>query len=102
MNLDLVDTVWSAMMDGELYSLNDLTNTLERSSEGITRVLEFLIKYGFLERITTRELIFRKLPKDVSPGDALRVLQTIVQVADVKDAEGITSLPRTFRRFNPT
>jgi len=101
MAFDLIDTVWSAMRDGELYSLNDLTNTLERSTEAVTRVLEFLTKYGFVERVTSREMIFRKLPNDVSPGDALEVLRSIVQVEDVNDAEGITNLPKIYRRFNP-
>ena len=102
MTFDLVDTVWSTMRDGELYSLNDLTNTLERSTEAVTRVLEFLTKYGFAERVTSREMIFRKLPNGVSPGDALKVLQTIVEVADVNDAEGIANLPKPSRRLNPT
>ena len=98
----MVDTVWSTMRDGELYSLNDLTNTLERSSEAVTRVLEFLTKYGFVERVTSREMIFRKLPNGVSPGDALKVLQTIVQAAYVNDKEGIANPPKTSKRFIPT
>jgi len=102
MTFDLVDAVWSGMRDGEVYSLNDLTNTLELSTEEVARVLEFLAKYGFVERVTSREIIFRKLPNDVSPGDALKVLRTIVQVANVSDVEGIATPPNTSKRFNLT
>ena len=62
MSLDMVDLVWSLMRDGEFYSPADLANTLGEPTDTIVRILEFLARYKFAERMTKRELIFRKIP----------------------------------------
>ncbi len=63
MTLDLVDTVWSAMHESEFYTPNDLSNTLGEPTEAIVRILEFLTRYGFAQKVTKWELIFRKVER---------------------------------------
>lgn len=100
MAFDMIDMVWSAMENDELYSPNDLANNLGQPVETVTRVLEFLKKYKFAEQITRREMIFRKVASDPRPGDALRVLQTVLGKVRVDDAGRIASVSNTSRRYN--
>ena len=100
MAFDMVDMVWSAMENNELYSPNDLANNLGQPVETVTRVLEFLKKYKFAEQITRREMIFRKVASDPRPGDALRVLQTVLGEVRVDDAGRIANVSNTSRRYN--
>jgi len=97
MALDLVDTIWSAMHDNELYSPSDLANSLEQPIETVTRVLEFLKKYKFADQITRREMLFRKTAAPVGPGDALRVLQTLLRDTHVSDAGQVVSVSKINR-----
>jgi len=99
MTLDMVNTIWSAMQEKEFYSPSDLANTLGQPTCAIVRVLEFLAKYGFAERVTKRELIFRRLENEFSPGDALRVLQMLLVDADARDAGRIANISRGPKRF---
>ena len=71
MTLDLIDSVWVAMHESEFYSPTDLSNTLGEPTEGIVRILEFLARYGFVQKLTKWELIFRKVVGVPSPGNAL-------------------------------
>jgi len=99
MTFDMVDVVWSTMGSDEFYSPSDLSNSLGRPTHEVTRVLQFLTKYGFTERVTKRELIFRKLGNAVGPGEALRVLQMLVMDGD-SAATDVTSVSPTPKRFN--
>jgi hypothetical protein len=99
MTLDMVDSVWSAMQKGEFYSPRDLANTLRQPSCTVIRVLEFLARYGFAEQVTRRELIFRKLENDLSPGSALMVLRMLVGDAYASNAERIANFSKAPRRF---
>ena len=83
----MVDMVWSTMKDDEFYSPHDLANSLEQPVESVARVLEFLKKYKFAEQVTRREMIFRKVANNPSPGDALRVLQTVLGEVRVERTE---------------
>lgn len=85
MSLSTVDVVWSLMSDGELYSPRDLANSSGQSADSVTRVLEFLKRYGFAEQVTRRESIFRKVAHAPAPGDALRILQTLVNDNSVRE-----------------
>ena len=78
MTFDIVDTLWLAMKDGEYYSPSDLANSLGQPIEEVTRVLEFLAKYDFAQQVAKSEMLFRKLAGAIRPGDALRVLQTVL------------------------
>jgi hypothetical protein len=101
MTFDVVDLVWSAMRDGEFYSPNDLANSLEQQVESVTRVLEFLKKYKFAEQVSRREMIFRKKANNPSPGDALRVLQTMLGDVRVERTER-ANVVEPYKRFNPS
>lgn len=75
----LIDLVWGAMTESEFYTPDDLANTSTQSSYEGLRILEFLTRHGFVERITRREPIYRKLENAPNPGDALRILQTLIE-----------------------
>jgi hypothetical protein len=77
MNLDTVDLVWSLMRHGEFYSPADLANTLGQPTDTIARILEFLATYKFAERMTKRELIYRKIPTGPSPSEAVKILRVL-------------------------
>jgi len=98
MVLDMVDAVWSAMQDNELYSPSDLASILEQPIETVTRVLEFLKKYKFADQITRREMLFRKTAATVGPGDALRVLQTLLGDTHASDAGQVASASKINRQ----
>jgi len=100
MAFDMIDRVWSAMEDDELYSPSDLANNLEQPVEEVTRVLEFLKKYKFAEQVTKREMIFRKLTSGPSPVDALRVLQMLLGDIRVDHRGRIANVSNTSRRYN--
>ena len=86
MSLDMVEFVWSSMRDGELYSPADLANTLEQQTDTIVRILEFLATYKFIERMTKRELIFRKIPTGPSPNEAAKILRMLRANANLNHA----------------
>jgi hypothetical protein len=98
MVLDMVDAVWSAMEDNEFYSPSDLANILEQPIETVTRVLEFLKRYKFADQITRREMLFRKTAATVGPGDALRVLQTLLGDTHAIDADQVASASKIDRQ----
>jgi hypothetical protein len=97
MSLDIIDLVWSLMRDGEFYSPADLANTLGQPTDTIVRILEFLARYKFAERMTKRELIFRKIPTGPSPGEAVKILRTLRANTALNHARQVTNIPKTPR-----
>jgi len=77
----LIDLVWDRMPEGEFYTPDDLADTSTQSSYEVLRILEFLTRHGFVQSITKHEAICRKLENAPNPGDALRILQTMVEDA---------------------
>jgi hypothetical protein len=99
MALDMIDTIWSLMQESEFYSPNDLANILGQPTFAVVRVLEFLAKYGFAERVTRRELIFRRLENKLSPSDALGVLRMLLGDAHAHYAGRIANVSKPPKRF---
>jgi hypothetical protein len=99
MTFDVIDTIWSAMQGSEFYSPSDLANILGQPTYAVVRALEFLAKYGFVERLTKREPIFRRLENQLRPGDALRVLQVLLGEAEANDAGRIAKVSEAPKRF---
>jgi len=99
MALDMVDLVWSTMGNDEFYSLADLANSTGYTIDAVTRVLEFLTRYGFADRLTKREPIFKKIANAPAPGDVLRILRAITEDAGIGGAKRIASVlkPREHR-----
>ena len=93
----MIDLVWSLMRDGEFYSPADLANTLGQPTDTIVRILEFLARYKFAERMTKRELIFRKIPNGPSPSEAAKILRTLSANAALNHARQVTNIPKTPR-----
>jgi hypothetical protein len=77
-SVDPINLLWSAMSEGEFYSPRDLANTSEQPIDGVVRVLEFLVHYGFAEQVTKHEPIFRKLCNAPTPAEALSILQVLL------------------------
>ena len=99
MSLDMIDTIWSVMQESEFYSPSDLANILDQPTFAVVRVLEFLAKYGFAERVTKREMIFRRSGNKLSLGDALTVLRMLLGDTDAHDAGRIANVSKTPKRF---
>jgi hypothetical protein len=99
MTPDMIDTVWSAMHRNEFYSPSDLANILGQPSYVVVRVLDFLAKYGFAERLTKGEPIFRRLENQLGPGDALRALRMLMGEAEADDAGRIANVSEAPKRF---
>ncbi len=102
MSLDMIDLVWSLMRDGEFYSPADLANTLGQPTDTVVRILEFLARYEFVERVTKRELIFRKISIGPSPGEAVKVLRMLRGDAALNHAGQVADISKTSRRLNLT
>jgi hypothetical protein len=102
MTYDLINAVWSAMRVGEYYGPADLANRLGQPAEAVGRVLEFLAKYGFADQLTKHEIIVRKLPNGMRPGDALTVLQKLMQSGQVNDVEKVADPARAPKRLKAT
>ena len=97
MTFDVIDMVWSAMEYEEFYSPSDLANRVGQPTDDVTRVLEFLAKYEFAQRVTRRELIFRKPANAPSPVDALRTLQMLLD--ETGDEGQASSVSAPFRHL---
>jgi hypothetical protein len=95
----MIDTIWYTMQEDEFYSPSDLANILGQPPYVVVRVLEFLVKYGFAQRLTKRELIFTRLENKLGPGDALRALRMLLGEAD--DADRIANVSEAPKRFRP-
>jgi len=100
MSLDMVDLVWSLMRDGDFYTPADLANTLGQPTDTIVRILEFLARYKFAERVTKCELIFRKIPTSPSPSEAVKVLRMLEANAALNHARDVANTSQTSRRLN--
>jgi len=100
MSLETVDLVWSLMQDGEFYSPADLANTLEQPTCTIVRILKFLERYKFIERITKRESIFRKIPTGPSPAEAATILRMLRANAALNDASQVANVSERSRRLD--
>jgi hypothetical protein len=66
------------MRDGDLYSAEDLANSSLHPTDVVSRVLQFLTRYGFAEMVMKRQPLFRKLADVPAPADSLALLQRIV------------------------
>jgi hypothetical protein len=97
MSLDMIDLVWSLMRDGEFYSPAHLANTLGQPTDTIVRILEFLARYKFIERMTKRELIFRKILTGPGPNEAAKILGMLRANSALNSASQVTDIPKTPR-----
>jgi len=97
---DLIDSVWHAMRDDEVYTPRDLANRLDRPVFAVVRVLGFLARFGFAERVTGHELIFRKVSDAPAPGDALNILTMVLEQAS--DVRPVVSVPNPRTELNPS
>jgi hypothetical protein len=100
MSLDMVDLVWSLMRNGEFYTPDDVANIVGEPTEDIVRVMEFLARYKFAERMTKRELIFRKIPNGPSPSDAAKILRMLGANAAPEDAGRVANISKTPRHID--
>ena len=100
MSLDMIDLVWSLMREGEFYSPADLANIVGQPTDTIVRILEFLARYKFAERMTKRELIFRKIPTGPSPSEAVKVLRMLRANVALNHARHVANISKASKRLN--
>jgi hypothetical protein len=75
---NLADVLWGVMRRGELYSIGDLVSLVGESLDDVRRGLAFLAEFGFIERVSEAESIFRKKAEGPSPSEAVTILQEFV------------------------
>jgi hypothetical protein len=102
MRLETVDHVWSLMRDGEFYSPADLANILGQPIDTTVRILEFLARYKFIERMTKCELIFRKIPIGPSPAEAVTILRMLRANTTLNNASQVARASTTPRHVDRT
>lgn len=96
----MVDLVWSLMRTGEFYTPDDVANIAGEPTEAIVRVLEFLARYNFAERMTKRELLFRKIPNGPSPSDAAKILRMLRANVALNDAGRVANMSKAPRHID--
>jgi hypothetical protein len=72
------DSVWQLMRNGEVYSLTDLANVSGQPAHVLVPVLQFLTSYGFAERVTRHEWLFRRLDVPTAPRGTAAALQAVL------------------------
>jgi len=71
---DLISEVWEAMMPYEYYTPRDIANTLGISVEQVWRVMDLLLRYGFLELVIGKGALVQKVIGVPSPEMAMSLL----------------------------
>jgi hypothetical protein len=66
------------MLEGRYYSVKDLANITQESSGIVEEVLEFLTKYGFIERIGSNVPVYARSKIGISPGESISLLKSLV------------------------
>lgn len=72
---DLIAEVWGAMAVHEYYTPRDIANMLDISVEQTWRIMDFLIRYGFLDLVSGKGALVKKVPEMLPPQMALQILQ---------------------------
>jgi DNA-binding IclR family transcriptional regulator len=74
-----IDNVLMMMAKGRYYSVRDLANLSSQPQTTVAGVVEFLAKYGFVERLGVNDPLFIKSTKiTMSPAEAANVLRMLV------------------------
>ena len=76
--MGLVNQVWDSLVEGEIYSLSDLSSKLGRMESGIFRVIDFFHRYGFIQYVSKRQCLFTRVVGVLSPVSTFEVLKTII------------------------
>lgn len=71
---DLISEVWEAMTPYEYYTPRDIANTLDISVEQVWRVMDMLIRYKFLQLVSGKGAIVKKVVGVPSPEMAMALL----------------------------
>lgn len=71
---DLISEVWEAITPYEYYTPRDLANTLGASVEQVWRVMDLLIRYGFLDLVSGNGALVKKTVGVPSPEMAVSLL----------------------------
>lgn len=71
---DLIAEVWEAMAPYEYYSPRDIANTLGVTVEQVWRVMDFLIRYRFLDLISSEGVLVKRTVGVPSPEIAALLL----------------------------
>ncbi|HKM49542.1 MAG TPA: hypothetical protein VJZ75_00010 [Candidatus Bathyarchaeia archaeon] len=72
------DAIWSTMNKGAYYSAKDLANLSGEAGCSVTEVINFLTKYGFVQRVGSNEPVYTKTDMDLSPAESISMLKQLV------------------------
>jgi len=73
LGLSIVDRVWCMLLDGQWHTRHGVSRMLHSSEDEASLVLNFLIKYGFLE-VSDQDRL-RALTLSPPPSCAVRILR---------------------------
>jgi hypothetical protein len=71
------DEVWERMTRGKYYSIRDLSNLTGQQRSAVADVLQFLTKFGFVNRMGADEPIFMRSAAQFSPEETIKLLQCV-------------------------
>jgi len=76
----VTDTVWARMRSGEYYTIRDLANASGEGIGMVARILDFLTKYGFVDRVAGQESLFRRrvVAYSLNPEETAEMLTLLV------------------------
>ena len=80
------------MTQSKYYTVSDLANLTRQSRSTVAEGLQFLTKFGFVNRIGENEPVFTKSPVKLSPGESITLLRWISKPRN-RDREILGILP---------
>lgn len=78
MDRSWADSLWSMMDAGKYYSIRDLTNLSGESQNTILEVVNFLAKYGFVERVGSTDSVYSKSEIVLTPSKSIEILRALI------------------------
>lgn len=66
------------MNKGKYYSAKDLANLSGEAGCSVNEVINFLTKYGFIQRVGVNDSVYTKSEIDLSPAESISILKQLV------------------------
>jgi hypothetical protein len=68
------------MLAGEVYTPGELASRVNLTVPAVAVILDFLMRYGFVIRVSRREQLFVKEAHAPSPRNVVKIFQTMTQL----------------------
>ena len=79
------DAIWSTMNKGKYYSAKDLANLSCEAGSSVIEVINFLTKYGFVQRVGSNEPVYTKSDIVLSPSESINILKQLATAKTVRN-----------------